>query len=300
MNKGLLQSVSIPGFTNTNVQVDVLYDDYFGSPLQGNKWRKLYGTIHSFPQSNKENILSFGGAYSNHAFAISYAANKLGIPLSLIIRGERPSILSATLKDCEDLGTELVFVSRDEYTKLRNYSYSELCDLYPKSFVVPEGGNFELGELGFSDFKLIDATYSHIATALGTGTTARAILSQTTQANVLIYPALKGLKNEFEGVERAIWRDIAHEGGYAKVNDELLNFALDFYKKYNIPLDPIYTAKAMKALCKDVESGVISAGSNVAFYHTGGIQGIRGFEKWMKAFKDLGCNAMDFHLNSRL
>lgn len=294
MKKAKLQSIPIPAFKDKNVEFDVLYDDYFGSPVQGNKWRKLYGTLQLFPTSCKENLLSFGGAYSNHAFAISYAASQLGIELALIIRGERPENLSPTLKDCERFGANLIFVSRDEYTKLRNLTFEALSDLYPKSFVVPEGGNFELGELGFEEFAEIDEHYTHIATALGTGTSARGILKYTTSAEILIYPALKGLKNEFEGVDRAIWRDIAHEGGYAKVNDELLEFALDFYTKYKVPLDPVYTSKAMKALFSDVENGIIPSGSKLAFYHTGGIQGIRGYEKWQKAFKDLGCNAMNF------
>ncbi len=289
-----LQSIPIPAFQDRNVVIDVLYDDYFGSPVQGNKWRKLHGTLISFSTSGKENLLSYGGAYSNHAFAISYAAKQAGIELSLIIRGERPKNLSPTLQDCERFGAKLIFVSRDEYTKLRNLSYEALSNLFPQSFVVPEGGNFELGELGFEDFADIDQNYSHIATALGTGTTVRGILRYTTRAEILIYPALKGLKNEFEGVERAVWRDIAHDGGYAKVNDELLNFSIDFYTKYKVPLDPVYTSKAMKALFWDVENGNIPAGSNIAFYHTGGLQGIRGYDKWLKAFIDVGCNSMNF------
>ena len=282
-----------------SIQIDVLFDDFFGSPLQGNKWRKLMGTLNAFPASGKESIISFGGAFSNHIFALIYAGFLHKIPVEIIIRGEKPNKLSPTLLDCEKLGAVLHFVSRNEYTKYRELSYPELCNLFPNKFVVPEGGDFELGEVGFSDFKELSKNYSHIAVALGTGTTARGILKNMSRGELLIYPALKGKKNEFSFP--ANWRDHAHEGGYAKVNDQLLSFALDFYQKHKIPLDPIYTAKAMKSLLEDAKSGFLPKESKVLFYHTGGLQGIRGFENWAQGFENLGFRDMYFeHVFERI
>lgn len=271
------------------VELSVLSDDLFGSPMQGNKWRKLLGAIPAFRASNKKGMLSFGGAYSNHAFAISYVAQQLEIPLKLLVRGERAKEISATLQDCEAMGAELIFVSREQYSKYRNADYGELSEHFEDEFVVPEGGDFELGEMGFNDFAEIMQNYTHVALALGTGTTARGILrNMKSEKIMLVYPVLKGLEKAFSDIDQVIWRDTAHMGGYAKVNADLLEFCVDFYTKYKVPLDPVYTGKAMYALMQDIENGYFEKGAKILFYHTGGLQGIRGFNAWVDAYTKIG------------
>jgi len=71
----------------------------------------------------------------------------------------------------------------------------------------------------------------------------------------------------------------AHCGGYAKWTPKLIEFIQAFYKEYAIPLDPIYTGKMMMGLTEMISSGQIAEGSRVLAIHTGGLQGIRGFEE---------------------
>ena len=272
--------------------VDLLVDDNLGSPLQGNKWRKLNKTLELFPSSGKKGLLSFGGAFSNHALAISYAGFLHQFPIHLIIRGEEAPNLSPTLRDCRDWGAQLQFVTRSAYAAYRDMDYESLCQLFPDYFVVPEGGDFALGEEGFDDFSEFAGNYTHIALALGTGTTARGIRKIVPPTvKLILYPVLKGLHNPFISDQSMLWHDHAHLGGYAKQNEYLLPFATDFYKNYALALDPVYTAKAMMALYADIHSDFFAESDRILFYHTGGLQGIRGYPEWDKAFKDLGFSA---------
>lgn len=55
-----------------NIHVFVKRDDLIHPIITGNKWRKLKEYIH-FAQNNEPNsIISFGGAYSNHLYALAF------------------------------------------------------------------------------------------------------------------------------------------------------------------------------------------------------------------------------------
>ena len=44
-----------------------------------------------------------------------------------------------------------------------------------------------------------------------------------------------------------------------------------------LPLEPLYTGKALLALKQQIEAGRFSPGTRLIFVHTGGLQGRRGF-----------------------
>jgi 1-aminocyclopropane-1-carboxylate deaminase len=70
-----------------------------------------------------------------------------------------------------------------------------------------------------------------------------------------------------------------HFGGYARWTPELINFINNFKEKHGIALDPIYTGKMIFGLYKLIESGAIPPNSTVVAVHTGGLQGIEGFNQ---------------------
>ena len=53
--------------------IDVLRLDEIHPIVSGNKWYKLKYYLQEAKQLNKETILTFGGAYSNHIIAAAYA-----------------------------------------------------------------------------------------------------------------------------------------------------------------------------------------------------------------------------------
>ena len=98
---------------------------------------------------------------------------------------------------------------------------------------------------------------------------------------IIGFPALKGdfLKEDICRFARQsnweLWENY-HFGGYAKVDSKLIKFMNEFKLTYNIPLDPVYTAKMMYGIFEGIRSGKIPQTAKVLAIHTGGLQGIEG------------------------
>jgi 1-aminocyclopropane-1-carboxylate deaminase len=69
----------------------------------------------------------------------------------------------------------------------------------------------------------------------------------------------------------------ASRGGFAKVDQPLLDFIEQTELAGGVPLEPLYTAKALLSLKQNVEAGRFKKGMRLIFIHTGGLQGRRGF-----------------------
>jgi 1-aminocyclopropane-1-carboxylate deaminase len=70
----------------------------------------------------------------------------------------------------------------------------------------------------------------------------------------------------------------ASRGGFAKVDPLLLEFIEQTELASRIPLEPLYTGKALLMLKQQVEAGRFEKGTRLIFIHTGGLQGRRGFQ----------------------
>ena len=106
----LIQPLDLSCFGIKNKNVFIKRDDLIHEIISGNKWRKLKLNISEFLKSNKNGILTFGGAFSNHILALAYITNKLNIPSLAIIRGEKPKVFSSTLKECKLLNMKFIFL----------------------------------------------------------------------------------------------------------------------------------------------------------------------------------------------
>ena len=73
-----------------------------------------------------------------------------------------------------------------------------------------------------------------------------------------------------------------HFGGYAKINDELIDFINFFKEKYNIQLDPIYTGKLIFGIFDLIKKNFFKKKSTIIAVHSGGIQGINGINDKLK------------------
>lgn len=84
---------------------------------------------------------------------------------------------------------------------------------------------------------------------------------------------------DFDGAQSQSWQILHdyHFGGYAKYPDELAQFVQNFERETNIPLDPVYTAKAAWASIDQINKKTFSPGDVVVLIHSGGLQGRRGF-----------------------
>ena len=133
-----------------------------------------------------------------------------------------------------------------------------------------------------------DANFDYICSAVGTGGTISGIINSTKKHQKVIgFPALKGdfLEAEIrQFVKKENWslQTNYHFGGYAKYEEELIRFINKFKKDTNILLDPIYTGKMIFGILDLIKKDKFKKGSKVLAIHTGGIQGIEGFNQKLK------------------
>jgi 1-aminocyclopropane-1-carboxylate deaminase len=281
-------------FDDNQVNVFLRREDLIHPQISGNKWRKLKYNVSFAIENKKELLITFGGAHSNHIAATAAAGNLYNIKTIGIIRGDYFTDLSPTLLLAKQNGMELHFVSIEDY-KLR---YTEPEKLIPNEInnyhLIPEGGANELGLKGTREIiSEKDELYEYIFTPIGTGNTfAGIVLSSKPHQKVIGINVLKNQEDTFNNISDVLksnnyfkdnWiiNNDYHLGGYAKNNPKLVSYLYSFNEKHKIKLDPIYTGKMMFAV-EDLISSKSISNSNILCIHTGGLQGIEGFEKRYK------------------
>jgi 1-aminocyclopropane-1-carboxylate deaminase len=269
----------------------VLRLDLNHSHISGNKLYKLHYNLAELKQHNKDTLLTFGGAFSNHIAATAAAGKEQHIHTIGIIRGDELPELNPTLQFAKECGMELHFVKRELYrdkSLLEKYIAERFSAQNP--FIIPEGGSNEAGVKGCMEIiRSIPIPFDVICCPCGTGTTlAGIILSLQEQQQALGFQALKAEHYISDEVNKWLDRFCSsrknwavseeyHFGGYAKTTTRLDDFILDFEKHYSIPLDHVYTGKMMYGIFDLLEKNKFRKGQTVIAVHTGGLQGEKGF-----------------------
>lgn len=265
-------------YQQKGVNMDVLRLDLMHPLISGNKWFKLGGYLED--AKDKKALITFGGAYSNHIAATAEACREIGLPATGIIRGEKPKLLSPTLQNAEQAGMQLVFVSREAY---KRKSIPDACK-GEDQLVVPEGGYGEKGMRGAAQIiSFLQNSYTHILTAVGTGTTLAGLCFSAPETTSCIgIPVLKNentIRSEIdlllpkEKKGKYILQHDYHFGGYAKYNESLIAFMNSWYGITRIPTDFVYTGKAFFAADHLIRSGYFPRETRLLVIHTGGLQG---------------------------
>ncbi len=274
-----------------NRKLFVRRDDLIHPLVNGNKWWKLKENFKAAIKRKAPGILSFGGAYSNHLYALAAAGYLCQIPTTGIIRGELNIPLNPTLNQATAWGMELFPVSRGEY---RIVSKGILPNSLPKGyqdyFIIPEGGTNKLAVKGCQSIvKAGDIDFWCLS--CGTGGTMAGVISALRGADqVMGFAALKGADFLNREVQKLLpqsdqqWSNWEintdyHFGGYARYTPTLIKFMNDFRQKYTIPLDPIYTGKLLFGVMDLLEKGYFPENVKVCAIHSGGLQGVEGFLK---------------------
>lgn len=287
------QSVALRSLLNNNIQLTVKRLDQVHPEISGNKWFKLKYNLEEAKRQRYTQVLTFGGAYSNHIYATAAAAKLSGLKSIGVVRGEESLPLNETLAAAKAFGMQFYYLSRSEYReKMSLMILEQLRAKFGEFYLIPEGGTNALAIKGTMEIlERQDFEADIICSSIGTGGTFAGLLATAKPAQqVWGFSALKG---EFihQDIQRLLrenqisplceYKVISdfHFGGYAKFTQELIDFILNFKSLTNIPLDPIYTGKMMYGLLQLVKNGSISEGSKILAIHTGGLQGIRGFNK---------------------
>src|SRR5690606_5234680 len=268
-------------------------EDQLHPYVSGNKFRKLKYNLLEAKKQGHNTLLTFGGAFSNHISAVSYAAKEFGFQSIGVIRGEELHDKisdNPTLQFAQTNGMQFEFVSRETYRQKDSKNYIEkLRQQFGDFYLVPEGGTNELAIKGCEEILTEeDDFFDYICCAVGTGGTILGIInSSKPHQKVLGFPALKGdfLESEIKKfTQKENWELITdyHFGGYAKINEELIAFINKFRDKTHIPLDPVYTAKMCYGVFDLIRKGYFKKEANILLIHTGGLQGIAGMNEKLK------------------
>ena len=297
-----LQEIQAPWLAEKGIQLLIKRDDLLHLPMAnggnggdvqvafcGNKYRKLKYNLLAARKERRSQLLTFGGAYSNHITAMAEAGSLFGFQTIGVIRGEETLPLNPSLQFARSCGMRLHYLNRLTYSE--KYDEAVITDLHHRFgsfYMLPEGGTNDLAIKGVVE--LLEEIHPHykdstFAVSCGTGGTVAGIIEGLAgHGEVIGISVLKGsfLKKEVKGMLSRSYKNWTilkdyHFGGYAKFNPSLIDFINQFKKEHQIALDPIYTGKLFFAIYDLIRKGYFSRGTTIIAIHTGGLQGIHGF-----------------------
>lgn len=272
----------------------VLRLDLIDPLISGNKWYKLAHHLIAASDAGAEGLISLGGPHSNHLHALAAAGKRFGFPTVGLLRGEAKE--TPTVEDLHTFGMQLHWLGYGGYrARHEDGFWDRWRERYPGLHPVPEGGGGlagalgctglaehvrgRLGGVGWKDYDLWWL-------AAGTGTTLAGLVLAEAGARpvfgAMAVPAdhgvatnIRAILDEAGAADRGYNLLEACRGGFGRLDDELARFLFDSEQASGLPLEPLYTAKALMALRYHVEAGYLASGTRVIFVHTGGMQGRR-------------------------
>jgi 1-aminocyclopropane-1-carboxylate deaminase len=269
---------------NKVAALDMLRLDLLHPVISGNKWFKLRLNLKYAMESGFKAVITSGGGWSNHLAATAFAAKIFGIKAFGVVRGKYDK-LTPTLEACKANGMELIFVSQEDYKNNHEPGWArKLVAHFDEVFIIPEGGANEWGRKGAGLIsRFINDSYTHIAVAVGSGTTLVGLRNQLNERQQILgfVPMKQGtylkenITDHLLPEKNRNWQlfDKWHFGGFGKWNKELLAFMNEFYQQNNIPLDIVYTSKMMFGIREMLMNGDFSSHERILCIHSGGLQG---------------------------
>ena len=281
-----VQEIRNEALETAGVRLLIKREDLNHPFVSGNKWWKLKYNLQEAKLQGSKTVLTFGGAFSNHIYATAAAAHELGLESIGIIRGEEVLPLNPTLQFAVEKGMKLQYISRDSYRKKNTPEIREqLHDRWKDFFLIPEGGTNALAIKGCEEFAqtLSPLSFDYLCLPVGTGGTIAGLVNGLKSGiKILGFSSLKD--SDFLTPEISAWSGNLpeknwtivsnyHFGGYAKKNQELLQFIEEIEKQHSIPLDHVYTGKMMFGIFDLIRNNYFPRDSIILCIHTGGLQG---------------------------
>ncbi|MHC2147953.1 1-aminocyclopropane-1-carboxylate deaminase/D-cysteine desulfhydrase [Pseudomonas sp. 210_17 TE3656] len=286
-----LQRLALSWLRPFGVELAVLRLDLIDPLISGNKWFKLLEHLRLARQAQAPGIISLGGAHSNHLHALAAAGKRFGFATTGLLRGHFQD--TATVRDLQAFGMQLHWLGYAGYRARHQPDFWQPWQAqYPGWHCVPEGGGGPLGVKGCA--LIVEQAQAQLASlgwadydawwlAAGTGTTLAGLVLAEGAAHQVHGALAVRLDHGVPAQVRALAGDSgyhlyeASRGGFAKVDEALLAFINACEAESGVPLEPLYTGKALLALREQVEAGVFAPGTRLIFLHSGGLQGRRGF-----------------------
>jgi L-cysteate sulfo-lyase len=286
-------------------------DDNTGLATGGNKTRKLEFLIGEALALGATRILTQGATQSNHVRQTIAAANRFGLPTTVLLE-ERVSGAHAdyyangnVLLD-RILGAQIAYRpgGLDMNQELPVLA-AELREQGEKPYAIPGGGSNAVGALGYvvSAQEIVTQAreqglrFDHVVHATGsTGTQAGLVVGlqalesgvpvlgisvraprEKQEENVLRLARqtrdLLGLRGELPGQAVAVNADYVG-AGYGLATPGMIEAVELLARQEGILLDPVYTGKGFAGLIDLIRKQHFTRGQKVLFVHTGGAAGL--------------------------
>ena len=286
----ITQTIDDPWLKSKGIELLVKRDDLLHPLINGNKWRKLKYNLLQMQSQNKTELLTFGGAFSNHIHACAAAGKIFGLKTHGIIRGPNLDLSNPTIQFAQQCGMQLHVVNRIEY-KLRNDSQylAELQEKFPDAYILAEGGTNTYAVPGCAELTQSLPEHDYLICPTGSGGTLAGLIEGSNTATQIIGIAVlkqaQYLTDEVRELSskaqsQTNWQLLCdfHGGGYGKFTPELWAFCQHMDITHNLPLEPIYSGKMMYAIWNLIEQDYFPSGSKIIAIHTGGLQGLEGLK----------------------
>lgn len=286
-----IEKLAHPLAEKHQIDLRILRLDQTHHEISGNKWFKLKYNLLEAKKQGHSKLLTFGGAYSNHIYAVAAAAKLFSFESVGVIRGEAHKQLNPTLEFATNSGMHLKYVDRESYRRKSEAEFiNQLKEELGEFYLIPEGGTNQLAIKGAAEIaELISGNIDYCCLPVGTGGTIAGLISGLKgNGEIIGFSALKGsfLQKEVEQLlsdhsenplkNWSIQNDY-HFGGYAKTKPELMHFIQEIERDFKLELEPIYTGKMLYGIIDLIEKGFFANGSKILTIHTGGLQGRAGF-----------------------
>ncbi|MGV3579782.1 D-cysteine desulfhydrase [Brevundimonas sp.] len=304
-----------PGLSQAlGIDLWIKRDDCTGLAGGGNKTRKLEFLLGDAFEQDADTLVTQGAVQSNHVRQTAAAAALMGLKCEIILEERTGSkatdytrngnvlldrLFGATLRSVpggSDMPAELEKTAEEVRAK------------GGKPYLIPGGGSNAIGALGYVDCAReivsqadeLDLAVDRIVTATGSAGTHAGLVAglavlgadipvlgigvrapkERQEANVLKLAketaALLGHPDRVK--DHMVVADCDYVGeGYGLIDQGVADALMLAARSDGIILDPVYSAKAMKGLIALSKAGRFE-GERVVFLHTGGAQGIFGYQ----------------------
>ena len=299
-----LQKIEDEFLFKHKINLYVKREDLNDPELSGNKLHKLKYNLLKAREEKYDTLLTFGGAYSNHIYAVAAAGKRFGFNTIGIIRGEEHLPLNPTLKFAKSCGMKIGYMNRSTYRNKTSYQViTQLKEQFGRFYLIPEGGTNELALKGCAEIiNSLDINFDIICTACGTGGTIAGLISGLKDSQIAIgFAVLKGAEFLNNDIRKLLglyktkrlnnWeiKMDYHFGGYAKFTPELIDFTNKFESNTIIKVEPVYTGKMFFGIYDMIKNHHLPEGSTIVALHTGGLQGLEGLKERKKGALLNGC-----------
>ena len=269
-------------------------DDLTGLGGGGNKVRKLEWTVGAAIADGADTLVTTGAPQSNHARLTAAAGARLGLDVVLVLGGKPGDSGSGNIALDGLFGAKIHWAGDHATADLAEDIAGELRRSGARPTIIPFGGTSPIGAYGYVEAgRELLAQSPDLATAVvavGSGGTMAGLVAALGTAKVFgvhtgaiddpvgtvaALAARTGPGTPVDADDLHIALD--HVGaGYSSLTDEVAA-ALDLIARAEgIPLDPIYTGRALAGLVAAVRDGRIKRGTRTVFVHTGGLPGFFG------------------------